>query len=92
MDLANGSPRADLGHSVASQPGHGRACLPARLAMTVQSGERGQLGRAISPTGSSESNQARWPADLLVRTAGLASAAGRIDSPCSNPAGPDRTA
>ena len=42
IDSANGSPRADLGHRVASQPG--RACVAARLAMTVQSGERGRSG------------------------------------------------
>jgi hypothetical protein len=31
-----------LGHRVASQPG--LACMAARLAMTVQSGERGRSG------------------------------------------------
>ena len=42
IDSANGSPRADLGHRVASQTG--RACVAARLAMTVQPGERGRSG------------------------------------------------
>jgi hypothetical protein len=57
-----------LGHRVESKPG--RACMAARLVMTVQSGERGLSGRAISPIGPPESNQALWPADLLVRAAG----------------------
>jgi hypothetical protein len=39
----------------------------------------GRSGRATSPIGLSESNQARWQADLLVKAAGRgrASAAGR---------------
>jgi hypothetical protein len=36
----------------------------------VQSDERGRSGWAIGPTGPSESDQTRWPADLLVRAAG----------------------
>jgi hypothetical protein len=42
IGAANGSPRADVGNRVASQPG--RACMAARLAMTVQSGERDRSG------------------------------------------------
>jgi hypothetical protein len=42
IETATGSHRADLSHRVASQPG--RACVAARLALTVQSGERGRSG------------------------------------------------
>jgi hypothetical protein len=45
IGAANGSPRADLGHRVASQPD--RACMAAHLAMTVQPGERGRSGIVV---------------------------------------------
>jgi hypothetical protein len=44
--------------------------MAARLAMTAQSGDWGRsgtVGPVWGPIRPSESNQARWPADLLLR-------------------------
>jgi hypothetical protein len=69
IDSANGAPQAGLGPQGAGQSG--RACMATRLAMTALSGEWGRSGWAKGPIGPSELNQARWPADLLIRAAGL---------------------
>ena len=48
------------------------ALMAARLAVTVQSGNAASWApwAAWGPVGPSELNQARWPADLLVRAEG----------------------
>jgi hypothetical protein len=85
-----GASPSSLGASPSIQPG--RACMAARLAMTLQSGEWGRSGHEMrAQSGHPSRIRLSGRQNSSSKRRGQASAAGRGDSACSDPAGPDGT-